>query len=458
MKKVISLMLLASLCMGAQKTSAQTETQNYVTITTESGDYDGQWYFNVAPYEAEFVPGCWVDWNNNGVKEDGEEITIADWMDSVSHELVSNTITIYGDITYLNLYGLTLTDVDLSHTSVLADVDLSGNLLQSIDLSKNTSIKKINLGENPLKTIDFVNAPQFKSIALSMNQELTSLDISTQKELQEFIFTDNENISNFDFTANPNLDFLYLEAVPIKKLDLTPNKKLTQLLVAFTDLDEIKLPESPKMKTVSLYCNKLSGTLDVSQYKHLEDVFLQNNNIDNLVLAKDIKELYIISCFMNNLQTASFMPVINNLYDRTQEEGLERGCIFMVDSEPFESDVEDKNSLTESAVLEAINKGWDVIDYAGANMYPYIGVDDATGIKDARKTQRDIIVTEIAGQTAVQAPVSMIGKTIYVYDMTGSLIATKRISSPLTRITELSGKKGVFMFKAGRQCVKAEIK
>lgn len=450
-------MLLASLCVGAQKTSAQTTSENCVTITTESGDYDGQWYFNVAPYEAPFVPGCWVDWNNNGVKEEGEEITEADWMDSVSHEVVSKQISIYGDISFLSLYGLTLTDIDVSHTDVLDYLDVSGNNLETIDFSKNKSIKTIILGDNPFKSIDFVNAPQFKSITLSQNYNLTEVDITTQKELTDFVFTDNENISHFDFTANPNLEFLYLEAIPIETIDLTPNKNLRELLIAFSDLKDIKLPDAPAMKTISLYSNKMSGTIDLSRYTHLEDIFIQNNKFNNLIIAKDIKELYILSCFMNDLQTANFRPVINNLYDRSQDEDLVRGCIFMVDSEPFDEGAVDSNSLTESAVLDAINKGWDVIDYAGANMYPYIGIDDALGIKEARRTARDIFVTEMGNQVVVKAPVALVGKTLNVFDMGGTLVYSTRISSAITRIPALNGKNGVFLFKVDRQSVKAEI-
>ena len=456
MKKLF-LLLLASLFTGVQQISAQSEKDNYVTITTQSGDYDGMWSFYVAPYDVPFVPGCWIDWNNNGVKEDGEDITEDDWMNSVLHPIDSNTISIHGNITYMSFYGLTLTAVDISNTDALVDLDLSGNLLETIDLSKNTSVKTINLSENNFKTIDFVNAPQFKSSSLSYDPELTSLDISSQKALTDFVFTDNENISSFDFSKNPNLEFLYLEAIPLEKIDLSANTKLTQISIAFTSLSDITLPEAPGMKSIALHNNNLSGTIDASQYKHLEDIFFQNNNVNNLIIAKDVKELNIISCYMNDLQTASFMPVINNLYDRSLDEELYRGCIFMIDSEPLDESVVDKNSLTESAVLDAAAKAWDVIDYAGANMYPYPGIDDAVGILDVRNTTHSLTVSRIADRVVVKVPATLIGRTLTVYDMSGREVYTRRLTTSTTLTPSLDARHGTYIFTVDRQSIKAEI-
>ena len=457
MKKFLSLMLLASLTIVSQKMSAQTGNENYVTITTESGNYDGQWVFCVAPYEQPFVEGCWIDWNNNGTKEEGEDITEDEWLGFVVHELDSKTISIYGDITYMNFYGLSLTDIDFSHSNTLEYLDVSGNLLESIDLSKTTSIKDVILGDNPFSSIDFVNAPQLRTINLSWNPNLTEVDISTQKALEEFVFTDNENISHFDFTPNPNLKILYLEALPIETIDLTPNTKLTQIQVAFSDLKEIKLPDAPGMESVALYNNNMSGTLDVSGYPNLKDVFLHNNNFSELIIPKNAKDLAVICCFMNDLQTDKFMPVINDVFDRTTDPELTRGCVFMVDSEPTDENVVDKNSLTESAVDILMEKGWDAIDYAGANMYPYFGIDDVTGIKEARYSKREIIVSEVAGQVVVKVPVTMIGKTLAVFDAAGALVYTTKLTSSFTRIPALNNKKGAYIFKVNRQTVKAEI-
>ena len=445
-------MLAASLCCGTRVSMAQNGGDNYVVIETSGGDYEGRWFFNVAPYEAEFVPGCWVDWNNNGTEDEGEAITEDDWMNSVENDMVSKRITIHGDITYLSLYGLTLTDIDLSHTDVLDFLDVSGNLLENIDLSVNSSIKDLSIGDNPMSSVDLVNAPKLRSLSMSMNQNITEVDLSAQDKLEEFIFTDNENIGSFDFSANPELKFIYLEAVPLKKIDLSPNTKLEELNIAFTSLEDIKLPAGAPIKSIALHNNMLSGTLDLSGYKNLTDIFFQNNNINKLVIDKDLKDLYIISCYMNDLQTDDFMPVIDNLYDRN---GMDHGCIFMVDSEPLDEDTADKNSLTTTAVDICMDKAWDTIDYAGANMYPYFGIDDdVTSVNHVHGKQRSIAVTEIAGQPAVKASADLIGRVLNVYDAGGNLLYTRRITSSLTLMPSLKDADGTLLFNVGRETIK----
>ncbi|CAL6078607.1 leucine-rich_repeat protein [Hexamita inflata] len=80
-------------------------------------------------------------------------------------------INLHVNITYLDLHGNYLRDVDLKFLINLEYLDLSANYLQELDsISGNTKIKTLNLMFNEIKNVDFVaTLPQLKEFNIEEN-------------------------------------------------------------------------------------------------------------------------------------------------------------------------------------------------------------------------------------------------------------------------------------------------
>ena len=78
----------------------------------------------------------------NGTPKNGE------W---VVYTLTSQTVTITGDVTDIDLNTKALTALDVSQNSVLKELDCSTNKLTALDVSKNTALTKLYCYNNPLK-------------------------------------------------------------------------------------------------------------------------------------------------------------------------------------------------------------------------------------------------------------------------------------------------------------------
>ncbi len=87
----------------------------------------------------------WIDLNNNGLREDGEDVTEFN-SGYLTVTPPSKTFTIYGKVT--KLHSSSMEAVDASKNSVLADFDCYNGYVKTIVFNSKGKIRKINCATN----------------------------------------------------------------------------------------------------------------------------------------------------------------------------------------------------------------------------------------------------------------------------------------------------------------------
>lgn len=140
----------------------------------------------------------WIDLNTNGVKDEGEEVTV--FGESAEYTVASPTITVYGKITKFSCGSRKISALDITGNpalevlkcgqNMIAELDVTKNpslkelfcqynKITSLDLSKNKALRKMNISQNGMKEVTAKEFPELEYMELSQNslgkEALTSL-------------------------------------------------------------------------------------------------------------------------------------------------------------------------------------------------------------------------------------------------------------------------------------------
>ncbi|WP_052458422.1 Ig-like domain-containing protein, partial [Capnocytophaga canis] len=162
----------------------------------------------------------WIDLNNNGQKDTGENVTsFNNWLYGTSTNYTINqltsekTVTIYGKVTILNCSQNQLTNLDVTKNPYLNDLDCYSNQLIDLDISKNTKLQGFDCADNQLTNLD-----------ISKNTELVSL------------WCINNQLTSLDISKNTNLTILWCGANQLRDLDISKNTKLNWIYIVNNNL------------------------------------------------------------------------------------------------------------------------------------------------------------------------------------------------------------------------------
>lgn len=114
---------------------------------------------------------AWIDLNNNGKKDNGEKVDITIGNYRIDYRIMSQYITIYGNIEELNCSGSHITSLDTNNSSHhLKYLDCSRNNLTSLDVSKNVGLDVLNCGSNSLTSLDISQNKTLKDLSIYKNK------------------------------------------------------------------------------------------------------------------------------------------------------------------------------------------------------------------------------------------------------------------------------------------------
>ena len=100
--------------------------------------------------------------NGNITIEGAQETGRKDYYGEELYRLSSQTITIRGDVTYLDCDYSRLTSLDVSGCTALTSLSCTSNQLTSLDVSGCTALTKLDCSDNPLTSIDLSNCKSLK--------------------------------------------------------------------------------------------------------------------------------------------------------------------------------------------------------------------------------------------------------------------------------------------------------
>lgn len=132
-------------------------------------------------------PGVWIDLNNNGVRDNGEDVSkFGAWgtAGNVNYTIQSQTLTVYGKLTGFGAHGQLITSIDLTQAPHLTYLRVDNNNLTELDLS--------------------AQPKEFYNLHISRNQITSVLDLSRFEELQT-VNIDRNRLTSIILGNNPKL-------------------------------------------------------------------------------------------------------------------------------------------------------------------------------------------------------------------------------------------------------------
>lgn len=173
-----------------------------------------------------------------------------------------------------------LTSLDMSGNPDLKNLVCSGNELAELDITENRALTDLNCFDNRLPALDLSANLNIKTLMCGGPYNFSSIDLSHNKELISFTYLVG-NMHAIDFSQNTKLQTIWISAAPLKELDLSSNRNLTQVLCYKTDIVTISLSNEPGLsgtdvnlnsnRMISLHCDIPDGAqINTTGQKPLE--------------------------------------------------------------------------------------------------------------------------------------------------------------------------------------------
>ena len=136
-------------------------------------------------------------------------------------ELENQTVTIKGDITYIEFNEPKLTALDVSNNPILEYLSLHYNNshLASLDVSKNTALTTLICDGSQLEELDVSKNTALQNLSCEKNN-LTSLDVSKCPKLS-MIWCGYNKFTSLDISKNPELRLLHCQSNKIKAEEMS---------------------------------------------------------------------------------------------------------------------------------------------------------------------------------------------------------------------------------------------
>ncbi len=285
---------------GGGPTPPPPTNQSYIEFTTTKAI--GETIEIVVNAKPEDQADVWIDLNNNGTRESGEEITKfnefnyyetnkQDYNGKISYTIVAQTIRIYGEVTAFSPYGYydyklnkafgqEVSNLDVTHNIKLEQLYIVGNKeLEDIDLSANYRLRELACNYNSLKELNISNNREL-NILLCWDNKLTRLETSNNRLLGKINCMGNQ-ITQLDISNNKELYRLNCGPNNLTSIDISQNQNLSSLDIYGNQIESIDVSQSYNLGDLRCSENPLVN-LDVSHNTNLRSLECQNTQLSHL--------------------------------------------------------------------------------------------------------------------------------------------------------------------------------
>lgn len=202
------------LAFTAAKPEFSYENTPYVTVRTEKEAGD-RFQLIIDGTDMEACRDIWVDLNNNGKREKGENIAARKFSSDyestpLEFTLQSQEFKIYGPIAFLWVNNNEITQLNIQKCPSISYLSIIDNKITTMDVSKNTGLRTAEMGWNRLESIIFGNNEKLEDIYLNHNR-IKSIDIHLLTSLYAVDLSENrlEEITLLD--KHPEMIYMRLQ-------------------------------------------------------------------------------------------------------------------------------------------------------------------------------------------------------------------------------------------------------
>jgi hypothetical protein len=206
-----------------------------------------------------------------------------------------DTGTPNGSIPTANIDTLTFLDISFQNISDLTGIEdftsltyleVSGNPLGNIDISNNIYLTHLFCRDNDLSEIDLSQSIYLYEVNLRLNN-LTSLDVSNNLNLGFLAFDENQ-LTTIDLSNNINLGALGAQSNLLSSLDVSNNYGLWQLYCWDNNITSLDLRNNNWLNYLNCENNKLTdldirngSNNQISEFQVLDNFGLYCINVDD---------------------------------------------------------------------------------------------------------------------------------------------------------------------------------
>ena len=174
------------------------------------------------------------------------------------------------------------------------ELGLSSNKITNIILSE--SLKKVYLSKNNITNINLQNSLNIETLYLNENP-LKKIDVTKLSKLVSLSLLDTNLEDSIDFKNNENLALFEISGVNasgkinIETLNMPNKEKLYKLTIKNRNLENINLEEFVNLQTLELMGNKIkSNKIDLSKLPKLGFITLYGNGLTNIKIPSYYEE------------------------------------------------------------------------------------------------------------------------------------------------------------------------
>lgn len=225
------------------------------------------------------------------------------------NEISSLDLRHFNKLTVLHCEGNPLTQLDISQNVALQQLFAHGTQIASWDLTPHSDLRVLNLSDIPEVSIRwgeknelrqiFLNRCSLTSLSLPalplldrleiQDNALSSISLSQMPMLKDFRCTNNK-LRQLDLSPVGQLDYLFAEGNHFTQLDLSPIKGIKELLLSYNELTQLDLSHCPELYLLWLSDNPVSE-LEVSKVPRLFSLFLDRCQLSDQALESILSSL-----------------------------------------------------------------------------------------------------------------------------------------------------------------------
>lgn len=238
------------------------------------------------------------------------------------------------EILYCNVDDLS--ELDTSHNPLLKDLGVGGKT-GKLDVSRNTELEYLAIAGWEDTSTDFPSPPDLSHnpklsyIGIS-GTNLRSIDLSNNPALESVNIVMNPDLTELDLSANPKVNYLYCYGNALTSINISNNPDLEEIMCDNNCLSEIDISGNPKLRVLQCGKNKITS-LDTSSCPHLSVLHCDSNELTSLDLSKNL-ELKELRVDHNNITELNVHGIKAFKYLKDEEPLLrDGGCRYIYEKD-----------------------------------------------------------------------------------------------------------------------------
>lgn len=299
-------------------------------------------------------------------------------------------------------------------------IDLNGNGSCDTDeeLIGDDSKTSVTLATTGVQTIYGA-----KITSLQINEmDLTELDLSQAPDLQK-IWASNNKITTLKLGKADLLADMDLASNRISgSIDLSIYPELSQVFFVSNQISAINLGNLPKLTVLSLSENRLS-TLNLSGCPKLKSLYVSDNQLTALDLSVQT-EIQMVNIWFNKIRRAEMSKLVSSLHASPAQTNAGKDLTVVALDTQGSVDAKEENQIYETEVALAKDKKWRVLAWLAAG-----GTQEFSGITSVEQIESAGLQVQMTSNGWIlQFPDQAIGQTYRILDFRGQLLCQGVIS------------------------------